>query len=138
LWHLRFHSINQGTQDFTSWYLDNCYVPMQCIWQHFAPIFIGNYHFLNNFFYILVCCFYYSIHLRLIKRGIKMFNFPSSTQILNYLAIKILSIVNYKGFWKTISTNNVFLDKSSIRSRFNPFCKIINCYQDKPMSITRL
>ena len=61
---------------------------------------------------------------------------------LEWLTIKLIAIVGYKGMGGAVQTDNSFPKEISYvscgddsqRFSFHPFCKIINSYHDEPAS----
>jgi hypothetical protein len=59
------------------------------------PIFVSDYHFLNNFLDVFIGGFHDTIHLHPALYGIRMLDFSFGTELHYHLAVKILCIIDH-------------------------------------------
>ncbi|KAE9588220.1 hypothetical protein Lalb_Chr22g0353081 [Lupinus albus] len=76
------------------------------------PIFVCDYHLLNNFLDVLVCRFYRTIHLRTIRRGSVMLDFEFTTHLSHHFIVEIGGIVCDDFAGQSISTYQFLFDES--------------------------
>jgi len=61
-----------------------------------VPIFVGDYHLLDDILEIFIGCLNNTIHIRFVRRRIKVLNLSLSAKFSNQLFIEILSIISYQ------------------------------------------
>jgi len=78
------------------------------------PIFVGDYHFLDDLIKVLISCLDNTIHLGSIRRRIRMLNFLLGTEFSNQFPIKILNVISYQLYWQAVMTNKILLNELSM------------------------
>ena len=106
------------------------------------PILIG-FCLHQNFLYVLVGSFYYTIHLTTVRNRILVFGLELLAKLLNYFPIQIISIICNELCWHAIATNDVLFQESAhhslgdtfVGNGFYPFGEVIDGHKNILMPI---
>ena len=98
------------------------------------PILVCVYHLHQDFLYVLVSGFHYTIHLRAIGNQISVLDLELLAELLDHFPIQVRPIIYNELSRHAITANNVmfqepgchYLSDAFVQSGFHPLCKIIN------------
>ena len=84
------------------------------------PIFMGDGHFLNDPFDVLIGCLNCTIHLRTIRSRVSMLNLKLLAQFYHHPVIQIGVVISNDTLRRSVPWNDVPFDESY----HNPLCHV--------------